>query len=219
MIKLTTKHIKDVMPTLGFAKMMQALPLLNIAMHRFQILDNGFRAAAFLAQVAHESCELRHMQETWGPTPQQLCYDPPNSLAERLGNTEPGHGFLYRGRGPIPITGRANYRRFNEELRQTPRIDLLAAPDLVATPEYAFLASAWFWQSRGLNALADVEPGEVVSLKDLIKGESFIDITRKINAGTVVLKKRRQYYARALATLVGPVLPKALAATAMEGQK
>ena len=213
MIEITIKNIKDVMPSLSETQGIQAMTLLNAAMQRFQISKNSFRTAAFLAQIAHESCELRHMQESWGPTPRQRSYDPPGALAEQLGNTESGDGFLYLGRGPIRIIGRTNYGLVSEELH----VNLLDKPDLVSTPAYGFLASAWLWKSRGLNPLADVKPGNVASMKDLIEGKSFVEITRKIDASTTALKKRREYYRRALTTLVGTVLPRQTAGAGVAG--
>jgi predicted chitinase len=75
-------------------------------------IDAPPRAAAFLAQLAHESGQLRFMEEIWGPTGQQLRYEPASSLATSLGNTQAGDGKRFKGRGPIQITGRANYQRF-----------------------------------------------------------------------------------------------------------
>ena len=58
------------------------------------------RAAMFLAQLAHESGQFRYMEEIWGPTDAQRRYEPPGALASRLGNTERGDGFRFKGRGP-----------------------------------------------------------------------------------------------------------------------
>lgn len=103
--------------------------------------------------------------------------------ATNLGNTQPGDGWKFRGRGLMQITGRANYAACGKALG----IDLLASPELLEQPATAARAAAWFWTSRGLNALADA---------DDIAG-----ITRKINGGTNGLDDRRARYARAIKVL------------------
>src|SRR5258708_4383140 len=80
------------------------------------IIDTPIRQAAFLAQVGHESGGFVWMHEIWGPTEAQSRYEPPSDLATRLGNTQPGDGKRYMGRGPIQITGRFNYRLMGPKL-------------------------------------------------------------------------------------------------------
>ncbi len=108
---LTSDELRSIMPGLPAAKSAAFLPPLDAAMTEFAI-DAPARAAAFLAQLAHESGQLRFMEEIWGPTAQQLRYEPASSLATSLGNTQAGDGKRFKGRGPIQITGRANYQRF-----------------------------------------------------------------------------------------------------------
>ncbi len=117
------------------------------------------------------------MEEIWGPTAQQKRYEPPSDLAKRLGNTQPGDGFRYRGRGPIQITGRANYKKYGDLLS----VDLVGNPDLAATPQFAFSTAGQFWKRNGLNELADVQ--------------DFITITKRINGGLNGLADRQKYYA------------------------
>jgi predicted chitinase len=152
------------------------------AMDLYEI-NKPLRAAAFLAQLAHESGEFRWMEEIWGRnggTAQQKRYEPPSSLAKALGNTEKGDGYRYRGRGVIMITGRFNYRKYGDLLG----VDLVANPDLAAKPEYAFQIAGAYWRQRGLNELADGGTDE-----------DFKDITIRINGGTTNLADRQRYYA------------------------
>lgn len=172
---------------------------LNQAMARFRI-DSPVRAAAFLAQVGHESGQLTQLKEnlnygaqglanTWparfrgadgrpNAKALQLARNPEaiaNSVyAGRLGNgaEETGDGWRYRGRGLIQTTGRANYRATGQALGA----DLEQVPQLLEQPVYAALSAAWFWQEHGLNELADAG--------------QFQAITKRINGGLHGLAER-----------------------------
>lgn len=181
---ITAEQLRQVMPRLSPAKLQTYLPFLNEAMARFAI-ETPLRAAAFLAQLAHESAEFRFMEEIWGPTPAQRRYEPPDRLAARLGNTETGDGFRFKGRGPIQITGRSNYARYGVLLG----LDLIADPAQAATPAVGFATAGLYWTSHKLNDLADAE--------------DFVGITRRINGGINGLPDRQKYYERAKAILIG----------------
>ncbi|WP_147470842.1 glycoside hydrolase family 19 protein, partial [Pseudomonas syringae group genomosp. 7] len=116
------------------------VPVLNVAMSKYGIVTK-LRIAAFLAQVGHESGQLRYVREL-GSDVYLEKYDT-GRLAERLGNTpeDDGDGQFYRGRGLIQITGRANYAECGEALG----LDLLQQPELLERPEPAAMSAAWFW--------------------------------------------------------------------------
>ncbi len=118
---MTDDQLKAIMPRLPAAKREAFLPFMQAAMREFEV-NSPAREAAFAAQLAHESGQFQFMEEIWGPTDAQRRYEPPGTLATRLGNTEPGDGKRFKGRGPIQITGRANYARFGGLLS----VDLLA---------------------------------------------------------------------------------------------
>lgn len=122
------------------------VPNLNAAMCEFEI-NNVPRVAHFIAQTAHESGRFFYTRELWGPTRAQRGYEG----RKDLGNTQPGDGFRFRGRGPIQITGRSNYRMTGAALG----IDLLAQPDLLAQIDVGCRAAAYWWRTAGLNELAD----------------------------------------------------------------
>lgn len=143
------------------------------------------RWAMWLAQLGHESDQGRLLVEVWGPTAAQLAYEPPGRVAARLGNTEKGDGWRYRGRGAIQLTGRANYRSAGEALG----LALEAHPELVELPEVAFRAAAWFWRVNRINDLADAGDLEAV--------------TRRINGGLNGLEARRQLLEQARRALAG----------------
>jgi len=170
------------MPNLGAAKLALYLPALNRAMQDYGV-NTMLRTAAFIAQLAHESGEFRWMEEIWGPTDAQRRYEPVSDLAARLGNTQAGDGKLFKGRGPIQITGRFNYHKYGGLLG----IDLNANPALAATPDVAFATAGLYWKSNGLNELADAE--------------QFVTITRRINGGTNGLADRQKYYEAAKTVL------------------
>lgn len=133
---------------------------MTAAMSEFGITTYA-QQCAFIAQCGHESAGFTRVREIWGPTIWQQGYE----HRADLGNNQPGDGFKYRGRGPIQITGRANYRDCGKALG----LDLEQFPSLLEAPTVGARAAGWFWKSRNLNALAD-------------KGD-FEGITRKINGG------------------------------------
>jgi putative chitinase len=176
--------LAKIMPNLGAAKRGQYLPHLQRAMEEFQI-NTALRAAAFLAQIAHESGEFRWMEEIWGPTAAQRRYEPVTKKSQELGNTQPGDGKRFKGRGPIQLTGRSNYKTYGDILG----VDLIADPPSAATPEVGFRTAGLYWKKNGLNELADKE--------------FFKTITIRINGGTNGLEDRTRYYVRAKAVLAG----------------
>jgi predicted chitinase len=169
--EITDAMLRDIMPNLPAAKRQLYLPYLNAAMREFQIATY-LRASAFLAQLAHESAELRYFQEIASGKAYEGRKD--------LGNTQPGDGVKYKGHGPIQITGRANHTACGRALG----LDLVNNPTLITLPPNAFRSAGWFWDTRGLNALADAR--------------LFKAITKKINGGFNGLADRQKYYDRAL---------------------
>lgn len=134
-------------------------PIINNAAPDFGI-NTKERMSMFLAQIGHESGGLHWLTELWGPTDAQLRYE---GRAD-LGNTVPGDGYLYRGRGLIQITGRHNYERVSQALAT----DFVNNPDQLAEPEYAVRSAMWFWESHGLNDMADC--GQIDRCTKVING-------------------------------------------------
>lgn len=153
------------------------------ACHEFEI-NNPARVAAFVAQIGHESGCFVYVRELWGPTDVQLRYE---GRAD-LGNTEPGDGSKFRGRGLIQITGRANYAACSLALFNDLR--LLAHPELLEDPTQAARSAGWFWHQHGLNALADAG--------------DFKRITKIINGGLTHYDRRLQLYQRSLVAFAPP---------------
>ena len=189
---LTTEQLQKIMPQLPAAKRATLFPFLTAAIGEFAI-ERPPRAAAFLAQLAHESGQFRFMEEIWGPTPAQRRYEPPGKLATDLGNTETGDGKRFKGRGPIQITGRANYRRYGDLLG----VDLIDDPPRAALPEVAFRVAGLYWSKKGLNELADQ-----------VTRQAFREITRRINGGFNGLADRERFYetAKTVLGVTGPAV-------------
>jgi putative chitinase len=170
---------------------------LNDAFELFEINTNE-RIAGFLSQVCHESDRFRltvenlnysaaGLLEVWPKrmTPElaaKLAHNPVaignHMYADRNGNgpESSGDGFKYRGRGDIQVTGKANYDAFGKAVGE----NFVANPDLVASTKYAVLSAAWFWETHGLNELADK--------KDIV------GMTKRVNGGTNGLKQRTKFY-------------------------
>lgn len=170
-------QIRSIMPA-AKARADQFEGPLNSAMAEYGI-DTPARRAVFLAQVAHESGQLRYTREIWGPTPAQRGYE----RRADIGNIQPGDGARFKGRGLIQITGRANYAACGAALG----LPLLDQPELLEQPDGACKSAAWFWQTHGLNELADAG--------------AFIAITKRINGGTNGLAERWAFWQRARAEL------------------
>ena len=132
---------------------------LSAAVHfnGYGLMDSRLRLAHFMAQLAHESGSFAYMEEIASGVAYEGRKD--------LGNTQPGDGKRYKGRGPIQLTGRANYREYGQALG----IYFEEHPELVAVPSIGLHVACEFWRRKGLNAFADMDDCEA--------------ITRKINGG------------------------------------
>jgi putative chitinase len=142
---------------------------------RYGLLEgNGNRLAHFLGQVGHESGGFHYMEEIASGAAYESRKD--------LGNVRPGDGRRYKGRGPLQLTGRANYRAFGAALG----LDLEGDPEMAADPAIGIVIACHYWQTRKLNAYADA---------DDVKG-----ITKRVNGGTNGLSDRimRTLQAKAL---------------------
>jgi putative chitinase len=164
---LTAAQLRAIMPRLTAERVPLFLGPINRTLAQYKI-DSPLRRAAFLAQLAHESGELKYMEE--------IASGEAYEGRASLGNNQPGDGKRYKGRGPIQLTGRNNYRKAGQALG----MELEDHPERVADPEIGCRVAGWFWETRKLNDLAD-------------KGD-FKEITRKVNGGFRGLEKREAYY-------------------------
>ena len=104
--------------------------------------------------------------------------------ASRMGNGDEhsGEGYKFRGRGPIQLTGKANYAACSEFLFQDDT--LINDPDMLLDPEYALHSACWFWWKNDLNKFADTA--------------DLVTMTKRINGGTIGLEDRIKHYNEAM---------------------
>jgi putative chitinase len=170
-------------------------PLLE-TFEKYQI-DTPKRQACFLGQIMHESGSFKFTKENLNYSAKALMATWPSRFPDletasqferqpekiankvysgRMGNTEDGDGAKYIGRGLIQVTGKENYTHCGEALG----LDLVANPQLLEEPRYAALSAGWFWNKKGLNALADEGTSN-----------SFEVMTKRINGGLLGLDDRK----------------------------
>lgn len=136
-------------------------------------ITTPLRQAHFLAQTGHESGELRYVEE--------LASGDAYEGRRDLGNTQPGDGARFKGRGLIQLTGRANYQKYGEAIGK----DLVTNGNWRLVADDAFLAvdvACWFWSLHGLNGFADQD--------------DILTITKRINGGLNGLEDRRMLLTR-----------------------
>ena len=168
-MEITAEQVTKIMPTSG-ARAQKYVTVINKWSSHFEI-NTPLRMAHWLAQVAHESGELLFTKE--------LASGKAYEGRKDLGNTQKGDGVRYKGRGLIQITGRANYKKYADFCG----FDGVAKPELLEQPLGAVKSAMWYWQTHGLNELADRDDDRA--------------ITKRINGGTNGLDDRRKYLARA----------------------
>lgn len=134
-------------------------------------IDTELRIAHFVAQICHESAGFSTTEEFASGAAYEGRRD--------LGNTVPGDGRRYKGRGLLQLTGRANYARFGGLLG----IDLEARPEAAAEPVLSLRIACAYWQERRLSGPAD--------------RDDLVAVTRLVNGGTNGLDDRRACLGRA----------------------
>lgn len=200
---------------------------LNKALPKYDITTPQ-RIAGFISQCAHESMDFKALSENlnyreetlnkvfpryFGPGKRNAAEyaKNPEKIANyvymdefrtsKLGNTQPGDGWRFRGRGLKQLTGRDNYTRFAKDYDMSAE----EAAEWLETKEGALASALWFWNTNNLNKIADT--GDVKAL------------TKRINGGDIGLADRQARYSKAIAVLTGaaPVSAPTSAATATAG--
>ena len=189
MLPINGDTLKAIAPRFSGSKGVRQTEIINAVddvlrstLARYEI-NTPLRIAHFIAQIAHESAGLRTTEEFASGEAYEGRAD--------LGNTQPGDGKRFKGRGLIQLTGRANYKTFGDKMGE----DFIADPEKCAEPELSLIIACEYWKSRNINAKAD---------KD-----DLISVTRAINGGTNGLDDRRKYLGKAkdeMARLGGIIL-------------
>ena len=132
-------------------------------------INTPLRMAHFLAQVGHESGDLLYTEEIASGEAYEGRPD--------LGNTQPGDGKRFKGRGLIQLTGRSNYKAYGDARGKDYTVNnnwTLIAVD----PNLAVDVAGWYWNDNDINQLAD---------KDSIN-----EVTYAINGGYNGLDDRKR---------------------------
>ncbi|WP_278494956.1 glycoside hydrolase family 19 protein [Chryseobacterium arthrosphaerae] len=108
-----------------------------------------------------------------------------------LGNTHPGDGWRFRGRGIFQITGRSNYQLLTEWAKSKRHtVDYVENPDLLLNESDSIIAAVWYWNKKGINSFADQD--DIVSVSKIINlGGPKINGTPK---GLEERKQKLKYY-------------------------
>ncbi|MBE9014190.1 glycoside hydrolase family 19 protein [Pseudanabaenaceae cyanobacterium LEGE 13415] len=167
---ISIDRLLEIAPHADRDRVTSLLPHLLLTMGMYEI-NTPMRQAHFLAQLIHESGSFNYLEEI----------DPGDYLEGRtdLGNTQPGDGRRFKGRGLIQITGRSNYQACGEALG----VDLIEAPTRLAEYDLACFSAGWFWCKNEINPHADRDNVERV--------------TRIINGGLNGFDDRKYYLAAA----------------------
>ena len=206
--EFTKDHLEPIIPNNNdvgdwYEALCEMLPKYGITTKR--------RVAHFLSQCAHESANFKRLEENlnysakalravfgryFGAHPKRNAdeyHRNPPKIANyvymdefrkyKMGNVNPGDGWLFRGRGLKQLTGRDNYTKFGASVGMSAE----EAANYVATKKGAIESACWFWDANNLNEIADT---------DDVKR-----MTKKINGGSIGLEDRQKRYTHAMEVL------------------
>jgi|SRR5271169_1111032 len=203
-VQVTPDQIRQLAPS-ARSSYRDAFAAGQSVLDQFEISATPLRVAYFIAQIMHESRGLTIQFENLNYSPQRLPkvwpsrFQPKGPLdpaqfahnavrlanevyaRPELGNTAPGDGFKYRGRGLLQLTGKGSYNQATQILRRRfpDAPELVADPDQVISADWCLKVAAAEWSSRGCNAMAD---------KDAIRA-----VTKAINGGLIGLAERTEW--------------------------
>ena len=174
---ITEAQVRRIMPNVTTARVADFVRSFNDWSDKFGI-DTPLRAAHYLAQVAHETGELRYLEEIASGEKYEGRAD--------LGNTQPGDGRRFKGRGCLQTTGRVNYQAYADS--EWCNGDLMSHPEWLAKFPGAQKSAMYYWKKNGLNTLASRDDANAVC--------------KRINGGYNGLAQRK-YYLRVAKRVLG----------------
>lgn len=203
---ITLDVLQEICPKTSSSVLEQYIEPINSVGNYYDMFDNTYRIASFVAQTAHESAGYNIIIENLNYRAAGLMtvfskYFPTEDLAKqyerqpekianyvyanRMGNGDEnsGDGWHFRGRGLIQLTGRENYTNFAAALE----MELEDTINYMNTPEGATASAGWFWDTNKLNRYCDKN--------------DFVGLTKRINGGTNGLPERQRLYDIALRVL------------------
>jgi len=131
-----------------------------------------------MATAFHETAATMQPITEYGPKSYFNKYEPGTKIGKTLGNTKPGDGYKYRGRGFVQLTGRRNYDFAGKKLG----IDLVNKPDLALDFEVARkimragMTEGWFTGKK----LSDYLTDKVTDYKNARRIINGVDCAEKI---------------------------------------
>ncbi len=193
---ITADQLKAIVPAIKPANLQLYIPLLNEYMSKYEIVTAA-RICPFLANLAHESGSFNYTKEIANGNAYEGRKD--------LGNTQPGDGPRYKGRGLIQITGRSMYQWCSKALYGDQR--LIDTPALLEKADAATESACWFWKIvKDLNQIADMPDSWVRDRKmrdgSVKQYSRFEWIVLLINGGQNGLVERKVFYERAKAVII-----------------
>lgn len=176
-MRITETQIRRVMPNAQNERVKEFVKSFNEWCDTFGI-TTPIRVAMYVAQVAHETGELKWLEEIASGKQYEGRKD--------LGNTQPGDGVRFKGRGYLQCTGRRNYQSYKDSGYCVG--DLMAHPEWLSKQPGCQKASMWFWKKNNLNRWADADDA--------------VGLSKRINGGTNGMAQRL-YYTRVAKKVFG----------------
>jgi putative chitinase len=158
-------------------------------------IDTPQEYCHFLAQACHETDHFRTLCEYASGKAYEGRAD--------LGNTRPGDGVKFKGRGIFQTTGRSNYLQLG--IKKGRRDLFINTPALLEQPEYAVWSACEYWKTRGLNDAANHADSDTLKKKyrgNIIDVSPVEFISISINGGYNGMDERKKYYAIAQSVLI-----------------
>ncbi|KRE87268.1 peptidase C1 [Rhodanobacter sp. Soil772] len=169
-VPLTVDAVQRLFPATKKSNIVRYLPYVAAALGAAGLHDRTMICAA-LGTIRAESegfvpiAEFPSHFNTTPGLPAFSAYDGRKSL----GNTQPGDGMRYRGRGFVQLTGRANYHTYAALIG----VDIEDFPDLANAPEVAAVLLALFLSHAAERMRTALAVNNYAAARKLVNGGSY----------------------------------------------